>query len=681
MSIHPRYLSTKRSLFFLCILFATLLWSSCGGKKSTASTGVSITISPTTASVAGGATQQFSATVTGSTNTAVTWQVNGENGGDAIIGTIDANGLYTAPNKLPSTTTVTVTAISQADTTKTAVATVTLTAPSVTISIAPASATVAAGATQQFTPTVTVTGSSNNAVNWSVNGVQGGDAIHGTIDANGLYTAPLSPPKAGITVTATSQANTSFSASAPVTIQFGNASLTGTYVFFASRLSDSSGSGFEYRAGTFVADGQGNLTGGINDVAQGTAGTLGSGSYTVHADGRGSLTFTDDGGTHTFAFALTSNTRGQLIAFDSGPVISGFIRQQDQTAAGTAPSGTYVFAMSGDSGGPTAAIGQLSFATSSATEDLNANGTISQNLQLPISGLSLGTGGRGGLQINGNGFVLYVVDASRLVLLNTGASSTHLAGIAYAQSGTFSPASLGTSAYLVSGVTTGSSPKAYAQAGRFDTNSAGTMINGVLDAITAGGTPANSQFGPSVSYTVDARGRGTFSTGASAGNTSFIFWLASPNQGVIMSADSGGPAAAGLLLQQQTGIPSVTGGFALAAGGTDSTGTTVQARDAQLTIAGFGQSSGTQDVNAGGSNQTTFPISGAGVTISNTSTERGTASIPGATVGTVSTPGLTGTVYFVSADRFLMLTPGQGSPASSPVLSGIAERQCSDCTF
>jgi hypothetical protein len=526
-----------------------------------------------------------------------------------------------------------------------------------------------------------VTGSTNNAVNWSVNGVQGGDPIHGTIDANGLYTAPLSPPKAGITVTATSQANTSFSASAPVTIQFGNASLTGTYVFFASRLSDSSGSGFEYRAGTFVADGKGNLTGGINDVAQGTAGTLGSGTYTVQPDGRGSLTFSDDGGTHTFAFALSSNTRGQLVAFDSGPVTSGFIRLQDQTAAASAPTGTYVFAMSGDSGGPAAAVGQLAFGSSTAIEDLNANGVVTNNPSLPISGVSVGTGGRGGLQINGSGFVLYVVDGSTLVLLNTGAGTTHLAGVAYAQSGTFSNASLGTSAYLVSGVTTGSSPKAYAQAGRFDTNSAGTMINGVLDVMTAGGTPANSQFGSSVSYTVDASGRGSFSSGASAGNTSFIFWLASSKQGVIMSADSGGPAATGLLLQQQIGIPSVTGGFALAVAGTDATGATVQARAAQLTIAGFGQSSGTQDVNAGGGSLTTFPISGAGITISSTSTERGTASIPGATVGTVSIPGLTFNVYFVSADRFLMLSPSQGSPASPPVLSGIAERQCSDCTF
>src|SRR6185437_13484304 len=121
------------------------------------------------------------------------------------------------------------------------------------------------------------------------------------------------------------------------------------------------------------------------------------------------------------------------------------------------------------------------------------------------------------------------------------------------------------------------------------------------------------------------------------------------------------------VLQQQTGIPSVTGGFEFANSGTDATGATAQASDAQLTIAGFGQSTGTQDLNLGGSNTpTSSPFSGATVTISNTSTERGTASIGGAF-----------NVYFVSADRFLMLSSGQ----SVPVLSGMAERQCSDCTF
>jgi hypothetical protein len=136
--------------------------------------------------------------------------------------------------------------------------------------------------------------------------------------------------------------------------------------------------------------------------------------------------------------------------------------------------------------------------------------------------------------------------------------------------------------------------------------------------------------------------------------------------GVVMEADqSASPAASGLILQQQTGIPSVTGGFALANSGTDATGATAQASDAQLTIAAFGQSSGTQDINPGGTTApSSTPVSGASVTISNPTTERGTASIGGSF-----------NVYFVSADRFLMLSSG------TTVLSGVAERQCSDCTF
>src|SRR6185312_15001056 len=101
--------------------------------------------------------------------------------------------------------------------------------------------------------------------------------------------------------------------------------------------------------------------------------------------------------------------------------------------------------------------------------------------------------------------------------------------------------------------------------GRFDTNSAGTILSGTFDTNTAGGSSVNSQFGSSLSYSVASNGRGTFTNGTS----NFIVWLASPKQGVVMQSDSG-DVAIGLILQQQTGIPSVTGGFALAAGGTDS---------------------------------------------------------------------------------------------------------------
>jgi uncharacterized protein (DUF1800 family) len=61
-----------------------------------------------------GSTTQFTAVVTGTSNTAVIWQVNGVTGGAAATGTISATGLYTPPAALPSTPSVTITAISVA---------------------------------------------------------------------------------------------------------------------------------------------------------------------------------------------------------------------------------------------------------------------------------------------------------------------------------------------------------------------------------------------------------------------------------------------------------------------------------------------------------------------------------------------------------------------------------------
>jgi uncharacterized protein (DUF1800 family) len=72
---------------------------------------VSVTGSATTRL---GSTSQFSATVTGTTNTSVTWQVNGITGGSAATGTITTTGLYTAPTTMPSSTIVTIAAVSQA---------------------------------------------------------------------------------------------------------------------------------------------------------------------------------------------------------------------------------------------------------------------------------------------------------------------------------------------------------------------------------------------------------------------------------------------------------------------------------------------------------------------------------------------------------------------------------------
>ena len=89
--------------------------------------------------------------------------------------------------------------------------------PDVRVTISPAGVTLAVNSTQQFG--ASVSGVPNTAVQWTVNGIGGGDRTVGTISESGLYTAPSAVPSPNtVTVTATSQADTSESASASVTI-------------------------------------------------------------------------------------------------------------------------------------------------------------------------------------------------------------------------------------------------------------------------------------------------------------------------------------------------------------------------------------------------------------------------------------------------------------------------------
>ncbi len=91
---------------------------------SLGSQSVSVTVSPASASVTAGGTQQFTATVTGSTNTAVSWTISPATG----AGTISTSGKYTAPASVTTPQTVTITATSQANTTVKTTATVSLVA-------------------------------------------------------------------------------------------------------------------------------------------------------------------------------------------------------------------------------------------------------------------------------------------------------------------------------------------------------------------------------------------------------------------------------------------------------------------------------------------------------------------------------------------------------------------------
>jgi hypothetical protein len=178
--------------------------------------GVIVTLNLTQVTLNTSTQQQFTATVTGSANTAVTWSVNNVVGGNATVGTITTTGLYTAPTAVPTPATVTVRATSVADATRSATATVTVQAQ-VVVAVAPTTVPVPAEVQQQFT--ATVTGTANTAVTWSVNNVTGGNATVGAITTNGLYTAPAVTVSTSVTIRATSVADAAKNATAAVTVQ------------------------------------------------------------------------------------------------------------------------------------------------------------------------------------------------------------------------------------------------------------------------------------------------------------------------------------------------------------------------------------------------------------------------------------------------------------------------------
>jgi TonB family protein len=82
-----------------------------------------VTVSPSSAQVAVGSQQQFHATIVGAEDSTVTWRVGCEG---STCGTISADGLYTAPAKIPTPATISVTATLKKAPTESASSTITI---------------------------------------------------------------------------------------------------------------------------------------------------------------------------------------------------------------------------------------------------------------------------------------------------------------------------------------------------------------------------------------------------------------------------------------------------------------------------------------------------------------------------------------------------------------------------
>jgi len=197
------------------------------GKSGTAAVtinpqNVQISISPTSASLQLGATQQFTVSVTGTANTNFSLTINGQpSNPTSPWGTIGSTGLYTAPPLLPNANVVTITATSSQDMTKTASASVTVlaTAGGINISISPQNSTVAFDSSQTVQFNAAVSGTSNTAVSWNVSD-QNGNAF-GQISSSGLFTPPIqdcTPTNRVGVVRATSAANSGAQATTTINL-------------------------------------------------------------------------------------------------------------------------------------------------------------------------------------------------------------------------------------------------------------------------------------------------------------------------------------------------------------------------------------------------------------------------------------------------------------------------------
>lgn len=195
-------LSARRKRVLTSVLLTTGAWTlGCGGGGAGSVApppppppSITINVTPTTGTVLLGETLQFAATVSNSTDTSVTWSVNGVAGGSAQAGTISADGVYTAPFDLPAGGTVQVTATSHADSSKSATGRVTVSSD-ISVSLSPNVASVELGAKQAILANIQSQGLPDPAVRWSLAGAACPNAC-GTIDANGVYTAPQILPGA-----------------------------------------------------------------------------------------------------------------------------------------------------------------------------------------------------------------------------------------------------------------------------------------------------------------------------------------------------------------------------------------------------------------------------------------------------------------------------------------------------
>ena len=332
---------------------------------------------------------------------------------------------------------------------------------------------------------------------------------------------------------------------------YTNGSLLGQYVYQMSGFDLSSGNPYT-RMGTFTANGAGTITGGTDIFTEGAGvSTLGiSGTYAVSNDGTGTVTFSfSTGAALQWAITLQSSSKVYMIETSTNPLNGagtnftgyGVGQLQNSTAQ---PTGTYVFRAHVSAIGAnvtgTAIAGAVDTTGGAfnGTADVNTLG-VGLIAATPATGSLVApdsTGlGSGAITVSGvtNTFNYYVVDSSHIQILFTTSGSEGL-GVAEAQTGTFSNATLSGSYAFASRGDTVNNLLGVHTVGVFTADGAGNITPFNFDAQSDGVLTSNGSFSGNT-YAVASNGRTVVTLNSGAAQQ--VYWLINGTRAFFINTD------------------------------------------------------------------------------------------------------------------------------------------------
>ena len=656
--------------------------------------GVKVSISPKgTTTVGVTLTQQFTATVTGTSNQAVTWTLSDTTctGTPNPCGAISSAGLYTAPAASPNPPAVTITATSQADTMQSNSATAKVV--QITTQVTPSPATLGIGLQQQFTAKA-IPDNAPQTFAWAITGCTSGGMTCGTINTStGLYKAPATvPTPATFSVQATSTVDPTGISKANATLV--QSRLSGQYAFSFSGY-DAAGSPVA-ASGNFVADPVlQTLQGTLDEITVNSHSQLSldnMSNFQINSNNHGMLTLHTSADSHTYKLVFAAGEI-PMIEFDAAGWGSGVIKPANSASFKTsALAGSFVFGFNGVelSGKPLAFAGVFQAdgaghigSTTSPTGLFDVNDNGAPGTSASVSGsYSIGASGTGTMTLTATDLARsFIFDIHVAGGQTTKGTTTPLTVFAVSHAPLSNNYAAGTivfqdpgptyndgdvSGNLVAHLTGVDDTGTHTQVSLTSAKSDGQgHITGSYDANNAGVVPTTVTFSTGYGYAATSGGRYTITLLGDPNATPavppvpFILYCSASNRGFLLDQSSAS-VLTGSLYPQKSGpfaASDLAGSFAAATLTSRVSGSSQVAQNLLFTPTNTAVS-GVQDETDGGKNAGQ-PVVGA-YTLTTTGT------------GTVNLTAPTTTnsiIYLIDTSHFLSLSTDSTNKDSTVVFS------------